>query len=336
MKTYNGQGVAAIGVVKSHHAIIYCGRPDQAPCQKQTERPRRLSSGHLESGVLPQAIRVIPYDKSATLDPMSRVDYADVTEFENQVPNIRIFGKVHEDSLAAMFYQYQSVWSTIQADHVNAISPSAGQTIPAIPATITSQGLAGTGSGPITDEQMTTMLKAGQNYAQRNGLTWPTEVLNEQQIRALARNSRSRALYFQRIKKSWQQEDSDDDNADDESDEEEEEEEESVDGEEGTKFREADDNDDVSHTVQIMGTQTNTGSAVGVQGMVGTGAASPSRDQTHARQQAGTQTNVRGAFGVQGIISTGAASSLRDQTHARQEALSGEVGHLERGAIWRD
>ncbi|KAK3712229.1 hypothetical protein LTR37_009091 [Vermiconidia calcicola] len=114
IKTYNGRGVAAPGVIKTHHAIIYTGQ--EPPTPNANEEPRRMThTGEMEEGMHPQAIKVITYDRTKALDPMARLDYADKYEFDHRVPNVRLFAKVDESSEAAMFGQFHLVWARIDA-----------------------------------------------------------------------------------------------------------------------------------------------------------------------------------------------------------------------------
>lgn len=183
--------------------------------------------------MLPQSIRVIPYDKTKALDPMARLDFGDRYQFDHGVPNIRVWGRVHEDSQAALYVQYSSVWQSIQsaASGPGAMSltsiPSTNQAGPSTAPSVASsrtttqrradrssrrrggaQGsasstLPSTGSGAITDEQMLALLRAYRTHAARGGLPWPEQALNQQQIHGLAQNPQARSTYFQRIVESW-------------------------------------------------------------------------------------------------------------------------------------
>lgn len=237
IKTNNSQGVAAPGVIKSHHAVIYTGTP---PTIDAAERPQRMSNGHLENGMQPQAIRVMPYDKTKALDPMARLDYGDRYIFDHGVPNIRVWGRVHENSLPSLFVQFSAVWQNIHsaASGPGALGPtvvppsslgSVAETI--TPSTAAAQSatqrtqrqrapqraaagsatrdLPAIGTGAITDEQMLALLRAYRTHAIREDLHWPEERLNQQQMHALALSAQTRAAYFQRITHAWADEDSD-------------------------------------------------------------------------------------------------------------------------------
>lgn len=60
-----------------------------------------------------QPILVEPRDLGTALDPMSRLDFFDVHEFEENVDRVKLFGKVHRDSRGVLRYQYEAVWARI-------------------------------------------------------------------------------------------------------------------------------------------------------------------------------------------------------------------------------
>lgn len=73
-------------------------------------------------------IRVTPYDPARPLDPMSRLHYFDVHEFDGDVDNIKLYGDVHEDSLAALYGQYVTVQSMVRrVFHPNPVPPADNQ-----------------------------------------------------------------------------------------------------------------------------------------------------------------------------------------------------------------
>lgn len=205
IKTYNGQGVAAPRVIKSHHAIIYTG---QLPNLTGEEQPRRMPNGQPETGVLPQAIRVVTYDRGTALDPMARLDYGDRYLFEAGVPNIRLWGRVHDDFHAALFVQYTQVWAAIQrAVQGVAPSPGAATTAQSTTTEVPRPRIDPTSadSGPISDEAMEHILKQYKDHAERNDLHWPTQRLNPAQIHGLAMDAARRAVYLRRIRDSWKE-----------------------------------------------------------------------------------------------------------------------------------
>ncbi|KAK3636177.1 hypothetical protein LTR56_014340 [Elasticomyces elasticus] len=110
IKTYNGQGVAAEGVHKAHHGVIYTlPLRENAPNATDDEQQQR--------GELPmqaQPILVTGHDPRRPLDPMSRLDYFDRTRFPVTVPNIRLYGMVDNSSLRSLTYQYLSVCGSVQ------------------------------------------------------------------------------------------------------------------------------------------------------------------------------------------------------------------------------
>ncbi|KAK4950617.1 hypothetical protein LTR10_010610 [Elasticomyces elasticus] len=114
IKTYNGQGVAASGVIKAHHAVIYTMpiRPP-APRGSEAEHPQRLPGG-VETGMQAQAILVIPSDKTRPLDPMSRLDFFDRQTFDINIADVRIYGRVEQRYVPILLGQYHAVWAGIQ------------------------------------------------------------------------------------------------------------------------------------------------------------------------------------------------------------------------------
>jgi hypothetical protein len=211
IKTYNGQGVAAASVIKSHHAIIYTGeKPELIP----EEYPRRMPNGQPENGVLPQAIRVETYDRGNALDPMARLDYGDRYLFDYGVPNIRLWGRVHSDFQAALFVQYTQVWAAIQRAVQGVVptpgaAPTAQSTTTEVPPPRIDPTAAD--SGPISDEAMEAILRQYREHAERNNLHWPSQRLNAAQIHGLAVDSARRALHLRRIRDGWKDDNDDDD-----------------------------------------------------------------------------------------------------------------------------
>lgn len=202
--------MAAIGVIKSHHAIIYTG---EKPELTAAERPRRMNNGQPESGVLPQAIRVETFDRGTALDPMARLDYGDRYVFDYGVPNIRVWGRVHDNYQAAFFVQYTQVWAAIhQAVHGVTFTPGADATAESTTTEVppTRVNYTAPDSGPISDDMMDALLQRYEASAARNGLPMPEQALNASQRHALARDSVRRAEYFRRIRDLWNEDDDDD------------------------------------------------------------------------------------------------------------------------------
>ncbi|KXL42430.1 hypothetical protein M433DRAFT_145856 [Acidomyces richmondensis BFW] len=111
IKTYLGLGVSSQGVIKSHHCIIY-SRGE--PTMKAEERPGRLPDGSPETGMQAQPIKVNPIDRTRPLDPMARLDFFDIHEFDDDVPFTTIYGNVDGDSCGPLLYQYEAVWASIR------------------------------------------------------------------------------------------------------------------------------------------------------------------------------------------------------------------------------
>ena len=118
--TYRGRGAEYPGLIKAEHSIIYAGR--DAPSVLSGERPNRG-----ESGLLPTSIRVVPACTEDRLDPMSRLNYAEVNIIQHDV-RVKHIGKVHADYISALLHQFSLVW------HNRAVASSK--------ATVKSQGTA--------------------------------------------------------------------------------------------------------------------------------------------------------------------------------------------------
>ncbi|KAK3115372.1 hypothetical protein LTR53_005363 [Teratosphaeriaceae sp. CCFEE 6253] len=136
IKTYNGQGVSAQGVIKAHHAVIYTlpERPP-APYGSREEQPQRTPDGGTESGMQTQPILVRPYVTTRPLDEWSRLDFSTRTPFRINVDQIRLYGKVHERSLAALDLQYRAVWAQITRNTGYAPSIAASRQVAPGPST---------------------------------------------------------------------------------------------------------------------------------------------------------------------------------------------------------
>ncbi|KAK5682105.1 hypothetical protein LTS10_005230 [Elasticomyces elasticus] len=117
IKTYNGRGVAAQGVIKAHHAVIYT-MPIRFPAPRgsEAEQPQRISGlpGGVEAGMQAQAVLVIPSDETRPLDPMSRLDFFDRQTFDINIADVRIYGKVEQRYVPVLLGQYHAVWASIQ------------------------------------------------------------------------------------------------------------------------------------------------------------------------------------------------------------------------------
>ncbi|KAK5170654.1 uncharacterized protein LTR77_005243 [Saxophila tyrrhenica] len=220
IKTYNGEGVAADGVVKFHHAIIYTGdEPEPEP----DELPRRPGNGKMEQPMQAQAIRVEQFDRTRALNPMSRLDYGSRYVFDHGVPNIIILGRIHVYSRASLHAQFNHVWAQIREAHrpshaaqqVSSAASNADSTTTITPATRAGPSLASPDSGPITDEELVSLLRNYHNHAHQHGLSMPPQQLNPQQIQGLAANAHARAAYLQCIRQSWTMKDEEEDSSSD-------------------------------------------------------------------------------------------------------------------------
>ncbi|KAK4950620.1 hypothetical protein LTR10_010613 [Elasticomyces elasticus] len=106
--TYNGQGVAAHGVVKRQHSIIYShGSPTSLPC----EAARVLPDGEFEIDMMETSILVHPYAGSPPLDRMACLDLATIHRLQIDMIDARIYGKVATRSWPFLMKQHHSVLS---------------------------------------------------------------------------------------------------------------------------------------------------------------------------------------------------------------------------------
>ncbi|KAK4561242.1 hypothetical protein LTR86_004559 [Recurvomyces mirabilis] len=110
IKTYNGMGVSAPNVYKSHHAVIYTEplRPPAPECSP-AERPRQ---GSREAPMQRQPILVVNRDRTRPLDPMSRLDFFDLTHFDTSLRGLVVYGYVHREHLARLASQRANVWNS--------------------------------------------------------------------------------------------------------------------------------------------------------------------------------------------------------------------------------
>jgi hypothetical protein len=99
--TYQGQGVAKSGVIKSQHAIAFIGKTE--PNAKSNEAPKNTDSGPMLPG-----IRIIPNRKVDKVDPMARIDFARTYTVEHNV-KVYDFGVVADDYLDRLASQWVKV-----------------------------------------------------------------------------------------------------------------------------------------------------------------------------------------------------------------------------------
>lgn len=211
---YEGEGVGARGVAKSDHCIIYVGR--HPPPLQRDEMPRRMPGGQVEAALQPTAIRVVPFDRTTTLDPMSRLNLAEVKVMELGGRGLAAgFGRVHEESLTSLVKQFQ----VVQCAHQTQTSGRAS----AMPA----NGAAARG-GPFTsgspaqsrlsEQQVRERIDALERYARQHGFTMPR--LTGEQIRSMVENPERFQAVVKALRERWaqQKEEEEYDESDEESD----------------------------------------------------------------------------------------------------------------------
>ena len=100
--TYGGRGVAAPGVIKSHHCIIFSST--YAPAPMVQEDPARGTDGMRRP-----PIRVNLYNPMDSLDPMQRVRLMDPTPISNH-ERIMEIGRVSRESKVDLMCHFWNVW----------------------------------------------------------------------------------------------------------------------------------------------------------------------------------------------------------------------------------
>lgn len=180
--------MAKNGVVKAYHAIIHTSR--QAPVSTQAEQPRRLPEGGAEAGMLPHAIRVEPRHPGYALDSMARLNFASIHSFDYGV-KIKMFGKIHNQSLQDFAYQFRHVWQD-RRQHVEQHHTAESMTSSSTPQSLTqAQPLGSSGARTPLTSQPLSQLPAGSSSTafthERNdsGVNFEGPVRVEQIINAL-------------------------------------------------------------------------------------------------------------------------------------------------------
>ena len=105
INTYNGWGVAARGIVKSHHSIIYTG--DSVPPLGRGEEPSRSGNGR-EIDTMRQEIQVIAKEPGYKLDPMARLNWTKTYQIDHGC-EIYVFGNISDSSMRPLHYQYRDL-----------------------------------------------------------------------------------------------------------------------------------------------------------------------------------------------------------------------------------
>lgn len=227
--------MAAPGVVKSHHAIIYTRHPPQST---PNEDPRRLPNGGLEAAMRAQPILVIPYERVRPLDPMSRLDFFDVHEFDDDVDNVMLYGKVDQRSQRAFEFQYQAVWQHIrqaaaQPSGVGTVNPAAGTMIAPETARLSNLQARAQGLRVSLTHLNQVQLRDASNMAPGPQLQWLLQTLQHQDpqvyVQVLAALQQQQAQQQQQAAQirannddsdEEDEDDSDDDDSDDDDDDE--------------------------------------------------------------------------------------------------------------------
>lgn len=102
ISTYGGLGVARENVIKADHGIIYSGKKREVRPEEDEEPSRR------EQAMCSTPVRVEMRLPSEKLDPMSRINYRNISRF-NKADAVHDLGTVHKDSMPWFLGQFSSV-----------------------------------------------------------------------------------------------------------------------------------------------------------------------------------------------------------------------------------
>ncbi|KAK4950621.1 hypothetical protein LTR10_010614 [Elasticomyces elasticus] len=134
IKTYNSQGVAARGVVKAHHAVVYT-EPIKPPGLDGTlrEQPLSLPNGNLEAGMQSPAIHIVPHNETELFDPLSRLYFAETRILHSDTEEVRLFGVVDPQHISRLLQHYRTVRAMLQTH----VTPPDRVLIPQAPTGVT-------------------------------------------------------------------------------------------------------------------------------------------------------------------------------------------------------
>lgn len=105
---YGPKGASKPGILRSHHGIVYTGKP--APYPTPEESPQRG-----EKGLCPTPIHIVVDEPGTCLNEPARINYDSVYTIEHNV-KVKPFGKVHECSMTAFVYQFRKVWFSEESE----------------------------------------------------------------------------------------------------------------------------------------------------------------------------------------------------------------------------
>ena len=88
-----------------------------------SELPQKQSNGVVESPMRARSIRVKSYDRETMLDPISRLDFFDLHEFDYN-PFFKVFGTVHHDSRPHLLPLYNAVRAALKLTTHHSAGPS--------------------------------------------------------------------------------------------------------------------------------------------------------------------------------------------------------------------
>ena len=98
--SYNGRGVAAPGVIKAHHGIIFSGRNPPSPLPGEVTRRGEAN--------MRAPVRCDFDERNSGLDPASRIDYSKSYVIDYSIP-VKRLGRIREEYLQVLLAQLQAV-----------------------------------------------------------------------------------------------------------------------------------------------------------------------------------------------------------------------------------
>jgi len=118
-------GVAKVGVVKAHHAVVYSGT--RAPKPSRDE----LAEEHAD-GMIEPPIRLIPELSNDKLDTMSRINFANTYTVAHD-KKVYDFGEIHPDSLSHFTTHFNRLWNIVGSGPLSTDVASVSERLRSIP-----------------------------------------------------------------------------------------------------------------------------------------------------------------------------------------------------------
>ncbi|KAK3636182.1 hypothetical protein LTR56_014345 [Elasticomyces elasticus] len=201
--------------------------------QQQPPAPSRPSTG-ARPAATPTPILIDGLDRRRPLDPMARLDFFDVHNFDTSLHNTRLYGNVNRDSQLPLRTQYMAVQASTNRSTAQQGRPSVPPgpppgLSPGVPPPWSAQG-PGRGyverptqqsrqtSAPTTVDSVTTAVHSNAAIPVNVLLTYlnnlhqtvtarglnPPQALTQMQLQHFAANSTDRAEYLSRLRSNWE------------------------------------------------------------------------------------------------------------------------------------